>query len=689
MSFFTDLNIGKRLGLGYGVILLVVLLMSIAGFVGLAQISEQIHKIVHSNNVKMESANKLQNYLGDLYYAMGNLQTATNKKELDEYQKRILEARDNYRKVLEELEKHENYEEGKKLIAAYREIAGKAAAVNNRVIELAMAGKSAEAIKLNHAEGIAYKAEVNKVSEAILEFQKQRTKIRSDNAEVIISRSRLLFGVATVAAFIISIILGFITSRSITRPLSLGVTFAGKMAEGDLTQTIALEQKDEIGELASALNIMGGNLREMFTNLSGGVQTISSSSTELSAVSRQLSSSAEISSSRTHGVAAAAEEMSANMLSVSAAMEQATANVNTVASATEEMTVTIADVAKNSDRARDITGQAVMQADKITEQISALGRAARDIGKVTEVITAISAQTNLLALNATIEAARAGAAGKGFTVVATEIKELAQQTAAATEGIRDKIDNIQLSTAEAVEEIGKISHVIQDVNGIIATTAVAIEQQSTVMQEIATNIAEAAHGMQEVNQNVAQTSGVAEMIARDISETNQAVGEISSGSAQVLESAEDLSRLAVELEQMTGRFRISADSSNIATGGGRIDVEQITKAISAHGMWKTRLKQAIDTGKMDVSVHDARADNVCAFGKWFYSQSIPASVKQSSRYRSIKEMHAEFHKSAGKIAELALSGNKREAEQLMAPNSAFAALSLKLTSALMEWKKHI
>jgi methyl-accepting chemotaxis protein len=328
------------------------------------------------------------------------------------------------------------------------------------------------------------------------------------------------------------------------------------IAGGDLTKHLEISRTDEIGTLMDDINRMGATLRKMFSELSGGVQTLSSSATELSTVSRELTLNVEESSSRTQGVAAAAEEMSANMMSVSVAMEQATANINTVASATEEMTATIADVAKNSDKARTITGQAVSQADKVTEQITALGRAARDIGKVTETITAISAQTNLLALNATIEAARAGAAGKGFTVVATEIKELAQQTAAATEGIRDKIDNIQASTAETVEEIEKISHVIQEVNGIIATTATAIEQQATVMQEIATNISQAALGMQEVNQNVAQTSNVAEMIAHDISDTNHAVANIANSTTQVLESAEDLARLAEQLRGMSERFKV-------------------------------------------------------------------------------------------------------------------------------------
>ncbi len=454
-----------------------------------------------------------------------------------------------------------------------------------------------------------------------------------------------------------------------------------RVADGDLSSTDG-EGSNE-GSVLGSLKVMTGNLRNMFTQLSGGVQTISSLATELSVVSRQLTSSADASSLRSQGVATAAEEMSATMLSVSVAMELATINVSSVASATEEMSATITEVATNSDKARTITGQAVLQADKVTAQIVALGNAAREISKVTESITAISAQTNLLALNATIEAARAGAAGKGFTVVATEIKELAQQTAAATEGIREKIDNIQNSTAETVGEIEKISRVIQDVDGIIGTTAGAIEQQSLAIQDIAANIAQAAHGLQEVNQNVAQSSSVADIIAKEISETNRSVGEISGGSARVFTSAEELSRLAINLELIAARFKTTGDG---AAQGGAIDKEQIDSAIRAHGMWKVRLEQAIETGKMEGSVGAVSVDNLCAFGKWFYGPSIPEVIKQSPPYQQIKEMHAEFHRTAGTVAGLALKNHKREAEQLMATDGEFSKISFKLTSALLSWK---
>ena len=387
------------------------------------------------------------------------------------------------------------------------------------------------------------------------ESRQNSSKIKQEIHSRATSRIYIQSAVALAAALFL-LTFNFILIRGIRHRIAAFSATIMRITENDLTVHADTSSTDEIGTIGVALNQMLDSLRKMFRNMTDGVQTLSASATELSVISRQMTSSAEHSSARAHSVATAAEEMSASMASVSSAMDHATGNVNTVATATEEMTATIGEVAKNSEKARIITGQAVTQANRITGQVAALGRAAREIGKVTETIAAISAQTNLLALNATIEAARAGVAGKGFTVVASEIKELAQQTAAATEGIRDKIDNIQASTAEAVADIGKISEVIQEVSEMITATAVAIEQQSVVTKDIATNIAQAAYGIQEVNDNVAQTSRVSESIAHEITEANQSAGEIATSSSQVLMSSEELARLAEQLKAMAGGYRV-------------------------------------------------------------------------------------------------------------------------------------
>ena len=206
--------------------------------------------------------------------------------------------------------------------------------------------------------------------------------------------------------------------------------------------------------------------------------------------SDQMSGNSRQASEKVHGLATAAEQMTANVTSVAAGMEQTTTNLATVSSSTEQMTATIGEIAANAEKARRITEEATRQSASITEQINQLGQSAREIGKVTETITEISSQTNLLALNATIEAARAGSAGKGFAVVANEIKELAQQTAAATEDIRSRIEGVQTSTAGGVAGIEKVSRVIQEVSDIVSSIAAAIEEQATVTKDIARNIAE-------------------------------------------------------------------------------------------------------------------------------------------------------------------------------------------------------
>jgi methyl-accepting chemotaxis protein len=160
------------------------------------------------------------------------------------------------------------------------------------------------------------------------------------------------------------------------------------------------------------------------------------------------------------------------------------------------------------------------------------------------------------AINATIEAARAGAAGKGFAVVANEIKELAQQTAAATENIKGRIAGIQASTGGAIEDIKGIAEVIRQVGEIVTTIATAIEQQSAVTREVASNIAQASDGVRDSNERVSQTANVSHSIAEDIAQVNATITDISQGGDQVQASATELSRVAEELRGVVGRFKI-------------------------------------------------------------------------------------------------------------------------------------
>ncbi|WP_321416747.1 methyl-accepting chemotaxis protein [uncultured Desulfobacter sp.] len=379
-----------------------------------------------------------------------------------------------------------------------------------------------------------------------------------DKAEAFASVKSIKIDIVIIA--MVSIVLIFLIavflSRSITRPIKKGVAMAIEMANGDLTQQLDIDQEDEIGILAKSLNDMSSKLRQMFNDISRGTQTLTASSTELSAISEQMSTNAEQTAEKSNSVAAAAEEMSTNMNNVAAATEQTTANIQMIVSAAGEMTATIQEVSNNTAKSSETTAFAVEKANTVSQKVEALGTAASEINKVTDTISEISEQTNLLSLNATIEATRAGDAGKGFAVVASEIKALAQQTAEATNEISSKIAGVQTTTRESVEAIESIVTVINEINSIVSTVATAIEEQSATTQEISNNVSQAALGLNEVNENVNQTSMVAAEVTQDITQVSQATEEMSTGSRQVETSAGDLSEIAKKLKDLVDRFKI-------------------------------------------------------------------------------------------------------------------------------------
>jgi len=310
-----------------------------------------------------------------------------------------------------------------------------------------------------------------------------------------------------------------------------------QIAEGDLTARVAGEYEGDHARIRTDINTMAARLGASMQLIGQNSQTLASSSEELSAVSRQMSANAE--------------ETSAQSGVVSAAAEQVTRNLQTVATATEEMTSSIKEIAKSATEAARVATGAVRTAEATNTTVAKLGASSGEIGQVIKVITSIAQQTNLLALNATIEAARAGEAGKGFAVVANEVKELAKETARATEDISRKIQAIQDDTKGAVEAIGQISQVIAQINDISNTIASAVEEQTATTNEIARNVAEAARGGQQVAENIASVALAAQ--------------ETSAGASHTQTAASELSRMAAELQKLVDQFKYEGAGVTLAT----------------------------------------------------------------------------------------------------------------------------
>lgn len=349
-----------------------------------------------------------------------------------------------------------------------------------------------------------------------------------------------------------------IINKSVNLPLQNTLNMIRDIAEGegDLTKRLEVGSKDEVGELAKWFNEFIDHLQKMITNIAVNADSVHNSSQDLSKLAEVMSQESDQTSKKADMVSDSAKDMNSNMTSLAAAMEEASSNTNIVATATEEMTSTINEIAGNSEKARVITDKAVEQARTSSDRVQKLGIAAEEIGKVTETITEISEQTNLLSLNATIEAARAGEAGKGFAVVANEIKELARQTAEATQDIKEKVEGIQNSTAGTVNDIEKISSVINDVNEIVSTIAASVEEQSVTTNEIANNIVHLSSGIQEVNENVSQSSQFSGQIATDIAEVNHSASEISASTTKMNDNTEKLATLATQLKEMVEKFKV-------------------------------------------------------------------------------------------------------------------------------------
>jgi methyl-accepting chemotaxis protein len=526
MKWFVNLSTFNKMMVGFGVLGLITAGIGWFGVSQLGSLNAQIGDSYRDQLEPLAALDHIQDELHQIHHYTIRIFTPITDTESIESVKSAqtldLSLDEKMGRLGSKLtrEEQEKFEKLKSLMTAYHQF-------RKKYIYDEILGEKKVAFEVVERDRKHFKAALTELNAFTNTKQHSGPAVFKNRAAEVYSYSLWTTIILVGAGVVIGQLLGLGIARMTTRPLKETVKILEAVAAGDLTKRVVVERKDEIGQMYVALNLALERMGNAVHSIGRNSDLLGNSSAKLSMVSQQMATNAEATATQANVASAAAEQVSSN--------------VTTVSTGAEEMGASIKEIAKSAHDAAKVATSAVKVAQRTNATVAKLGESSTEIGNVIKVITSIAQQTNLLALNATIEAARAGEAGKGFAVVANEVKELAKQTAKATEDISRKIEAIQDDTKSAVEAIDQIGKIINQINDLQNTIASAVEQQTATTSEISRSVAAAAHGSNEIALNI---TGVAKA-ARSTTE----------GASNTKTSADDLSRIAMDLQKLVSQFK--------------------------------------------------------------------------------------------------------------------------------------
>ena len=514
---FKNMKIGMRLGLGFGLVLILLAVIAFIGISRLAGMDENMDKLVNDRYPKTVVANDVVKHLNRIARSTRNALIMDKPEDIKKELDRVNESKSAIKVNLDKLDKTITTEKGKEMLKGVVEVRDKYIVIQEKFLKLAAEGKKNEARDLLLGEirpvQLVYFDAVNK----LIEYQGQLMEEAGKKGAADYQAARNLMIALTIAAALLGAGIAFWVTRSITRPLNEAVAVANQLAEGDLNAKIDVNSHDETGQLLSAMKNMVAKLTQIITEVRGAADSLSSASEEVSATAQSLSQGSS--------------EQAASVEETSASIEQMSASIS-----------------QNTENAKVTDGMAAKAAKEATEggeAVKATVAAMKQIANKIGIIDDIAYQTNLLALNAAIEAARAGEHGKGFAVVAAEVRKLAERSQVAAQ----EIGEVATGSVQLAEKAGKLLDEIVP----------SINKTSDLVQEITAASEEQSSGVGQINTAMSQL--------------NQTTQQNASASEELAATAEEMGSQAEQLQQLMGFFKLD--------GGAAAPVRQAARMASA------------------------------------------------------------------------------------------------------------
>lgn len=556
MRFLNNLRIITKLALPVALVVAVTIGLIALAKSGIDTLTREMHEVIDVHANRRALALSIEANLNEAGIQEKNLIIESRAEERASYDNIYRQAKQATLKDLDNLIAFSDTPEWRARSEGLKQTVKDFFLVMDKSVTHALLNEPDDAFKVSTSEGRAHDLKTQKAIDELTEASTRALDAAKAEAATLASSTSTNLIISSIAGLVIVIgLLGFIALYGIVRPLGRTTSAMGGLANGDLSVAVTgVDRGDEVGHLARSLQVFKDNAIEArrlaaeqeadneakMRRAHHLDQLTQAFESKVSSLTQVLSTAASDMEATAQSMTGVADQTNRQTVTAASAAEQTSANVQTVAAATEELSISIREIASQVAKSSQIAERAVVDARRTNDTVQTLSASAEKIGDVVALINNIAGQTNLLALNATIEAARAGEAGKGFAVVASEVKELANQTSKATDEISAQIGSVQQATNQAVGAIQKIAATIAEMSQISISIAAAMEEQGAATSEIARNVQQAARGTELVTDNIA--------------EVRQGAGETGSAATQVLDAAKELARHSDDLGREVESF---------------------------------------------------------------------------------------------------------------------------------------